>query len=358
MRARLLKPVYFEDQLLSALPIGAHFLFAGLWCAADRDGRLLDSPRMIAGMVFPWRSDVTDAVVDQWLGELDRMGFICRYEALGVRCIQVVNFARHQKVHPREAPSELPPPPHADQGEPKASQRQTFGVPKANLRQAQGGPCSDNDCGSTGGSACETSGEFASSEESSSSMEDINRNFKACLRRALGEPKANLRRALGEPKAEAEAEADIEAEAEAEAASRPALTEAGNSPPETTDCVADITAALQQAVGKPPRDGTALKLLQTAAAAGIHPRYLAEWIAERARGAPPRSDGLFLSAIGDLPKWVQARARPDPYWALQESVCCADCGGTIYVFRHAVVPCSCAGKRKRGLTRAVKEVPA
>ena len=42
------------------------------------------------------------------LGELATAGFIERYEAGGVPCIQVVNFSKHQRPHQREKESELP----------------------------------------------------------------------------------------------------------------------------------------------------------------------------------------------------------------------------------------------------------
>src|SRR5206468_1572419 len=42
------------------------------------------------------------------LAQLQLRGFIRRYEAGGVRVIQVVNFGRHQRPHPKEPKSALP----------------------------------------------------------------------------------------------------------------------------------------------------------------------------------------------------------------------------------------------------------
>ena len=44
MRTRLLKPGFFMNEELARLPVRARLLFAGLWCLADREGRLEDRP--------------------------------------------------------------------------------------------------------------------------------------------------------------------------------------------------------------------------------------------------------------------------------------------------------------------------
>ena len=40
MRQRILHPGYFKDAKLLALPPLHRILFAGLWCCADREGKL------------------------------------------------------------------------------------------------------------------------------------------------------------------------------------------------------------------------------------------------------------------------------------------------------------------------------
>jgi hypothetical protein len=128
MRARLLKPGYFDNEQLGALPLGAHFLFSGLWCMADREGRLKDNPRAILGAIFASRREVDEPSVDAWLAVLDQAGFIRRYSVDGARCIEICTFSKHQQVHQREAASTIPPP---DKG-------LTLGAPLADLRQAKG----------------------------------------------------------------------------------------------------------------------------------------------------------------------------------------------------------------------------
>ncbi|MGE5594787.1 MAG: hypothetical protein ACM3S1_01980 [Hyphomicrobiales bacterium] len=81
-------------------------MFQGLWCAADREGRLVDDPARLKVEILPY-----DKVsVDRLLQSLHEAGFIVRYESGGRRYIQVVNFARHQSPHVREPASTIPAP--------------------------------------------------------------------------------------------------------------------------------------------------------------------------------------------------------------------------------------------------------
>lgn len=103
-----------------------------------------------------------------------------------------------------------------------------------------------------------------------------------------------------------------------------------------------LEAEISRAVGRDARPGTAMQLIRNAAAMGVHPKYLLGWVADRtSSGRRAKSDGLFLSAISDLPGWVRANHCHDPTWDLRESVSCPRCGGAMYVFRDAVVPCLC-----------------
>jgi hypothetical protein len=106
-RTRELKAQFFTDGALNKLSLPARFLFAALWCLADREGRLADVPDDIEMFAFP--RDQMDA--DALLNELAPR-FITRYEVDGERYIQVNNFSKHQNVHPREMMSKIPPIPN------------------------------------------------------------------------------------------------------------------------------------------------------------------------------------------------------------------------------------------------------
>jgi len=105
-RSRNIKPGFFRNEMLAECSPLARLLFAGLWCLADRDGRLEDRPKRIRAEVLPY----DDGSVDDMLGELGRAGFILRYQVGEQRFIQVQNFSRHQNPHHREPESTIPAP--------------------------------------------------------------------------------------------------------------------------------------------------------------------------------------------------------------------------------------------------------
>lgn len=107
MRARNLKPAFFKNEDLAELPFEYRLLFQGLWCLADKRGRLEDRPKRIGGEVFPYdKIDVQDG-----LTELADRGLIVRYVADGRKCIAIPSFLSHNHPHKHEKESELPEPP-------------------------------------------------------------------------------------------------------------------------------------------------------------------------------------------------------------------------------------------------------
>ncbi len=122
-RSRMLNPDFFRDEELAELDYVHRLLFAGLWGLADREGRLENRPKRIKADLFPYDPDVD--VVD---GLLRLNGhFITLYEVEGRNYIHINNFLKHQKPHPREAPSVIP----ECQGAPKVCLRQTQGNPRS-----------------------------------------------------------------------------------------------------------------------------------------------------------------------------------------------------------------------------------
>jgi hypothetical protein len=103
-RARNIKPGFFKNYDLADLGPIAQLLFAGLWCLADKEGRLEDKPRLIKAEVFPYY----DADVNGELTKLERLGFVSRYSAGGVDVIFIREFKKHQSPHHTERASELP----------------------------------------------------------------------------------------------------------------------------------------------------------------------------------------------------------------------------------------------------------
>lgn len=106
-RARNLKPGFFSNEELAECSVEARLCFAGLWTLADREGRLEDRPKRIKGELFRFDS----IEVEPLLNELQRRGFVQRYQIDGDSFIQVSRFARHQSPHYSEKPSVIKPPP-------------------------------------------------------------------------------------------------------------------------------------------------------------------------------------------------------------------------------------------------------
>lgn len=105
-RARNIKPGFFKNEELAQCEPMARILFAGLWCLADREGRLEDRPQRIKAEILPY----DDADINDLLAALAAGGFIVRYVVGLTRCIWIPTFKLHQNPHKNEAISNLPDP--------------------------------------------------------------------------------------------------------------------------------------------------------------------------------------------------------------------------------------------------------
>lgn len=107
MRARNLKPSLFKNELLAVADPLYTVIFEGLWCLADREGRLEDRPARIHFDINPGRALETTENALAWLHD---NGFILRYQVGQGRYIQVIKFKEHQNPHHKEPPSKIPAP--------------------------------------------------------------------------------------------------------------------------------------------------------------------------------------------------------------------------------------------------------
>lgn len=105
-RARNIKPGFFTNGELSEVHLAGRLLFAGLWTIADREGRLEDRPKTVKAQILPF----DDFNVDELLNDLQKYGFITRYQVNKIRYIQIINWGKHQNPHVKEAPSSIPKP--------------------------------------------------------------------------------------------------------------------------------------------------------------------------------------------------------------------------------------------------------
>jgi len=105
-RARNIKPGFFKNERLAECDSLARILFVGLWCEADREGRLEDRPKRLRAEYLPYDDCDANALLDQ----LAEHGFIVRYMAGEAKYIQVLAFSKHQNPHIREPKSSIPAP--------------------------------------------------------------------------------------------------------------------------------------------------------------------------------------------------------------------------------------------------------
>jgi len=108
MRARNIKPGFFKNEELAAKDPLARILFQGLWCMADREGRLEDRPARIKAEILPYDACDAESLLASLASGEDP--FILRYESEGRRFIQIVHFGRHQNPHLKEPKSTIPAP--------------------------------------------------------------------------------------------------------------------------------------------------------------------------------------------------------------------------------------------------------
>jgi hypothetical protein len=136
MRQRTLSPGFFVNEDLLTLSPLHRLLFAGLWCLADRQGRLEDRPRKIKLQILAG----DDCDVDGMLTDLAEHKLIIRYESDGKRLIAIPAWSRHQHPHPNEIASTFNgpngEPPDQHQGPLRVKSRLTTRRTKARRTQA------------------------------------------------------------------------------------------------------------------------------------------------------------------------------------------------------------------------------
>jgi len=106
MRARNIKPGFFKNEDLADCDPMARILFAGLWCMADREGRLEHRPKRIKAELLPY----DNCNVDKLLNQLSNKGFIQIYSVNNQNYIQILKFGLHQNCHIKEAASTIQAP--------------------------------------------------------------------------------------------------------------------------------------------------------------------------------------------------------------------------------------------------------
>ncbi len=111
-RIRYLKPEFFSDEDLGSLPFQTRLTFEGLWCFADKAGRLEYRPKYLKAMIFPYDNIKIEKEIESLAnGKNNGNPFIQLYNIENRQYIQIIQWNRHQRPHHTEKESEIPPAP-------------------------------------------------------------------------------------------------------------------------------------------------------------------------------------------------------------------------------------------------------
>ncbi len=105
-RIRNIKPEFFFDPELAAIGTIAQLFFIGLWCQADKAGRMKDESLVLKAKIFPYKDIDTEKIISELTPK-----FLTRYTSKdGKKYIQINTFSTHQRPHHTEQESILPSP--------------------------------------------------------------------------------------------------------------------------------------------------------------------------------------------------------------------------------------------------------
>lgn len=108
-RIRSIKPEFWDDEKMCALPRDVRLLYIGMWTFSDDFGVIKSSPIWLKSKIFPY-DEIQLSQFKKWLEMLERPGFsspggsvawALKFQANGEAFYYLPNFSRHQKVdHP------------------------------------------------------------------------------------------------------------------------------------------------------------------------------------------------------------------------------------------------------------------
>jgi hypothetical protein len=109
-RIRYLKPDFFKDEDIASLAMEVRLFYTGLWCLADREGRLEDREKRLKVEIFPYDNIDINKCLETLAAPKPATGlpFIKRYEIKGNKYIQILSWHRHQRIHHTERSSIIP----------------------------------------------------------------------------------------------------------------------------------------------------------------------------------------------------------------------------------------------------------
>ena len=103
-RIRTIKPEFFTSSDIVELSPLARLFYIGLWCEADRLGRLEWKARTLKLRYLPG----DQCSVDELAKELTNSGMVVLYEVEGKQYAEIMSFQKHQVINNRESESSIP----------------------------------------------------------------------------------------------------------------------------------------------------------------------------------------------------------------------------------------------------------
>lgn len=103
-RIRTIKPEFFTSEDIVELSPLARLFYIGLWCEADREGRLAWKAKTFKLRYLP----ADDCDLEALSAELTEAGLVEIYEVDGKQYAEIPSFTRHQVINNRESASEIP----------------------------------------------------------------------------------------------------------------------------------------------------------------------------------------------------------------------------------------------------------
>lgn len=107
-RIRSLKPDMWQDEQLGTVAIEAQTLFVGLITQADDEGRLKGGATRMRALIWPYKTNLDAARVEEWLDELQSAGLVIRYEHDEKQYLALPGWHNQRIDHP--SASDIPAP--------------------------------------------------------------------------------------------------------------------------------------------------------------------------------------------------------------------------------------------------------
>lgn len=100
-RIRSIKPEFWEDEKIAALPYGCRLLYIGTWNQADDNGVIRGNPAILKSKIFPYDDTLRVGEVSKWLDALVKARMLVPISYKGESYYVVRTFHSHQKFDPR-----------------------------------------------------------------------------------------------------------------------------------------------------------------------------------------------------------------------------------------------------------------